>query len=86
VQPRRYRLTPQAYAGASLDRFIRDREEAAFLVLARKASSVRKKESLAAWLYGVALRVAANLKRQSAGRRAHETPAGDLARRWSAIP
>jgi len=37
--------------------------QAAFLVLARKADSVRKKESLASWLHGVSFHVATNLKR-----------------------
>jgi RNA polymerase sigma factor (sigma-70 family) len=42
--------------------------QATFLVLARKADSLRKKESLGSWLHGVACRVAAGLKR-GAGRR-----------------
>src|SRR5580704_7490144 len=46
--------------------------QATFLVLARKASSVRKKTSLSSWLYGVACRVAANLKRDHARRKARE--------------
>ncbi len=43
--------------------------QAVFLVLARKAGAVRRKESLASWLHGVALHVALNLKREL-GRRA----------------
>src|SRR5580704_2712733 len=46
--------------------------QATFLVLARKASSVCKKTSLSSWLYGVACRVAANLKRNQARRKTHE--------------
>src|SRR5262249_45474471 len=43
-----------------------------FLVLARKAASVRKKSSLSSWLHGVACRVAGNLKRDHARRKTRE--------------
>jgi RNA polymerase sigma factor (sigma-70 family) len=46
--------------------------QATFLVLARKAASVRKKTSLSSWLHGVARRVAANLKRDLARRKNRE--------------
>jgi RNA polymerase sigma factor (sigma-70 family) len=46
--------------------------QATFLVLARKASSVRKKTSLSSWLHGVACRVAAKLKRDHARRTTRE--------------
>src|SRR5262245_40607704 len=55
-------------------RLLRDRHEAddacqaAFLVLARKARSVRKQESLASWLHGVAFRISLSLRRQRARR------------------
>lgn len=55
-------------------RLLRDRHEAddacqaTFLVLARKARSVRKQESLASWLHGVAYRVSISLRRQRARR------------------
>src|SRR4051794_20189299 len=41
---------------------------ATFLILARKARSVRKRDSLGSWLYGVAVRVARNLRRAVARR------------------
>jgi RNA polymerase sigma factor (sigma-70 family) len=38
--------------------------QATFLVLARKAGSIRKRESLSSWLHGVAFRVASDLKKR----------------------
>src|SRR5262249_12958250 len=49
--------------------------QATFLVLARKAASIRKKTSISSWLHGVAIRVAAGLKRERSRRRRHEQEA-----------
>jgi RNA polymerase sigma factor (sigma-70 family) len=42
--------------------------QATFLVLARKAHAIRKKDSVASWLHGVAFRAANNLRREIAHR------------------
>src|SRR6516162_2980203 len=49
-----------------------DAFQATFLVLARKASTIRKSNSVASWLYGVAQRLAQRMKRAAARRRRYE--------------
>src|SRR5262249_18207891 len=47
--------------------------QATFLILSRKASSVKKRQSVGSWLFGVAHHAATDLKRKRARRRSHET-------------
>jgi len=49
-----------------------DAFQAAFLVLARKAGSISKRESVSGWLYRVALRIALKARRKKALRNARE--------------
>lgn len=49
-----------------------DAFQATFLVFARKAGAIRKSKSLGSWLHGVALRIAAKLKRSHSRRLRHE--------------
>src|SRR6516164_11593273 len=52
-----------------------DAFQATFLVLARKAASIRKTSSVGSWLYGVAHRTALKARAQSAARQKNEARA-----------
>src|SRR6516162_11154009 len=53
--------------------------QATFLVLTRKAGTIRKREALASWLYGVASRIALKLHADRRRRPAHNVEAGEVA-------
>jgi RNA polymerase sigma factor (sigma-70 family) len=55
-----------------------DALQATFLVLARKAAALGRREQLAAWLYGVAYRTALDARRRSSRQRARERQVQDV--------
>jgi RNA polymerase sigma factor (sigma-70 family) len=62
-----------------------DAAQAVFLVLARKARSIRKPDSLGPWLHGVALRVARRARREAARRRVAERNKAKIMRQHETV-
>ena len=63
-----------------------DAFQATFLILLRRARSIRKRDSLASWLFGVAMRVARQARYAAIARRFHERNAGERAAKRSVAP
>src|SRR5437870_9204616 len=55
-----------------------DAFQATFLILARKAAAIRKRESVSSWLHSVAFRVAYRLRGKSARQSARQRPFPDV--------
>lgn len=58
-----------------------DAFQATFLVLLRRAGSIRKRDSLASWLFGVAMRQAVRSRQARCRRGFHERQGGQIAAR-----
>jgi RNA polymerase sigma factor (sigma-70 family) len=65
---------------------VQDAFQATFLILVRQARSIRKQESAASWLYGVAHRVAKRTRVNGARRRWHEQRRATTARESDNAP
>jgi RNA polymerase sigma factor (sigma-70 family) len=63
----------------SNDHDAEDAFQATFLVLARRARSIRKSESVGSWLYGVAYRISARVRADAARRQSLEVQARNMA-------
>ena len=64
-----------------------DAAQATFLVLAKKAGSVRRGETIAPWLHGVAVRVSAKMRVVAARRQKHERIGAERrGERWTPSP
>jgi RNA polymerase sigma factor (sigma-70 family) len=63
-----------------------DAFQATFLVLARKAGSIRRREALGGWLYEVAYHIALRARADAARRRRREEEAGVMARADGSTP
>jgi RNA polymerase sigma factor (sigma-70 family) len=55
-----------------------DAFQATFIVLSKKAASIRKFESISSWLHGVAVRVSLKAKSMAGNRRAHERRVAEM--------